>query len=305
MHFPVEPVGNTLWSFTSCYIQAGQYYCALSPFPADECSAIAVSGLIFLTDGTTQNYQDLEKELLMQHECDRIQPVAAHPNSTPLWDSTWGAIASRLKNENENCLVYIIWSGSLETLNGNHDPPIRKVIQSFDRLLHKNTPSKETVNHRLILVQLGSKGTVDELTSHLNTKVFWKESAEDANFNAKECSKHISKVVRRVLLEKHRQAKNSTTKVTVDKSFVDGPANTALKTGRSHDSKLQPGKQDTLTTADSDIIKEKLDTIIVRLDESKKDVIEHVDSVGRQVEYVSDKIDEQNIQSEKELQGEQ
>ncbi len=259
-----------------------------------------MSGVIFLTNGETQNYKDLEIELLAQHRCNRIQPVATPPGHDPSWDRTWCGIASRLKKE--NCLVYVIWSGSLETTNGNHNPPIRKVIQSLDRPLRKNTPSKESVNHRLVLLQLGSKGTVDQLATDLYTKVFWDVSAEDPSFDVKKCGRHVYNVVSSVLRENEQPVKNNESKKLVkgEKSFIDGVAPSALIVGEGKPPPKERTSDDKPVTEGQ--LKETVKTIITTLNENKEEVIKHVYSVGRQVEYVAEKVDDQSIMSGEEFQ---
>ena len=142
----------------------------------------------------TSSYQQLEEELLTRHACPRVQPVAtSSPTHTPTLDDYWRRIAGLLKGGKS--LVYIIWSGSLETVNDSHHPPIKKVVRS---LTHQHLKKdSHSVMHRLILVQLGSKGTETQITRENDvTYVFWDKSAEEGDFDVSKCADHVCGVVK-------------------------------------------------------------------------------------------------------------
>lgn len=146
---------------------------------------ITVSKIAFVTSNDSANYTSLEEELASLHGCERVQPVAENDSN----DECCCNIVSLLKSE--DCLVYIIWSGSLDTLNGTHNPRLKGLI----RLLPTSVDA--SVMQRLIFLQLGSKGTVDKTVSPLNSiHIFWEVSAEDSSFDAKACGRHVCQLVK-------------------------------------------------------------------------------------------------------------
>lgn len=230
-------------------------------------STAVVSRVVFITASDSPIYNTLEKEIMTQHSCERVHPVAMLDNgSTPSFDEFWCGITKLLKKG--CCLVYVIWSGALETVNGTHYPPIKKLIRSLaDRPLRINdSRGSNSVMHKLIFLQLGSKGTVNHLLSNLKSiTVFWGTSADDDTFDAKQCAQSVCKTVKERLkahseLKKTRKLKQGGGLVLVKESSNFGKQ--SLKTGRAvegvDDNTLQRspyqstdtlGPQETFTTS--------------------------------------------------------
>lgn len=178
----MEQLGLT-YNCASCILRAKYWYNNYGSI----LYIITVSKIAFVTSNGSANYTSLEEELASLHGCERVQPVAENDSN----DECCCNIISLLKSE--DCVVYIIWSGSLDMLNGTLNPRLKGLI----RLLSISVDAGSSVMQRLIFLQLGSKGTVDKTVSPLNSiHVFWEVSAEDSSFDAKACGRHVCRLVK-------------------------------------------------------------------------------------------------------------
>lgn len=249
--------------------------------------------------------------ILTNHGCDRIQPVAMVHGHTPTLNDYWCGIARLLKKETS--LVYIIWSGSLESVNGTHHPPIKKIVQSLaNRPLRTNLQNSTSVMHRLVFLQLGSKGEVECLVSNLNSiYVFWALSADDADFDAKKCGEHVYKEVKDKLewLKKNRSKSKHIGENQVDSKSSAACPTTSLTEENplspyTNHSQLDANRKDTLPTKfetmseASSLIKQLQKDMFEKMDKDKKETIGHIDTVGGQVDNLDAKLTESQVEAE-------
>ena len=155
---------------------------------------IAVSRLAFVTPDSSNRFQELENILLECHNCERAHPVARGEGSADQLLSTSDlhlTVSNWLK---EDCLVYVIWAGSLEILED--DSPVKHLVRLFSlrRMLDKR--DKASVMHRLVFLQLGSVGIKETRVSPNNSFwVFKKLSPVDKNFDSKQCGQEVFEAV--------------------------------------------------------------------------------------------------------------
>lgn len=168
----------------------------------------AVKSIAFVTPDDSSNlFMELESVLLECHGCDRLQPVAPSDDQPLTLSDHHLRICQWLKEK--ECLVYIMWPGSLEDMQAG------TFIKDIVNLLSSRPPLDTSVMHRLIFLQLGSKGSVDCSTSpHKSTWVYWEFSPMDGRFDAKECGESVSRSVR-TKLEDLSQEVMSRTELTI------------------------------------------------------------------------------------------
>lgn len=266
--------------------------------------------MALVSAGNSSNYEELEKEILKGHEgCTRVQPIAV-PNPNPTANSYCQGIARLLKEE--NCMVYIIWSGSLEKWNGVHSPPIKKLYHSLTQhSFNGNSKARSTgvlrnIMHRLFFVQLGGKGLVDRVVLNSKcTQLFWKIPEDDNTFDVKECGEHIRNMVRKRLDEvrlEYEAALNELDSTLhhnghAQESYdiTDGAESEMLLSSAS--SKQKPPSKRTLDVEEfADKVADKVVRQVEKMNE-KKDakLIKHMDG---QFEEVKEKLDQNNLEEE-------
>lgn len=194
-------------------------------------------------------------------------------------------------------LVYVVWSGALESLNGSCIPPIRKILQFFtSRQSQKNM-------HRLVLVQLGSKGTVHQIVAERGvTFVFWNQRADDHDFGAKACATHVHEVVRtRLKCGVQPQAGKS----VVEKSYVKELHDQKLlghdqtdKGSQSqlsdHDPNANPDQPASSLKSNEDLLREMKD-LSHKMDQHQEENREHFSNLSEQVGHVAKQVDHNNL----------
>ena len=238
-----------------------------------------VSSVAFVTAEDGENYQELMRRLESLHDCDRVKPFSASVvgSDKPSQTDYHQGISQCLRRE--KCLVYIIWSGALESLNGNQCPPIKTLIRSlmFRPLRNVSSKSVENVMYKLILLQLGSKGNNRFVSTSLNsTHIFWEGSPGDSDFDAQKCAEHVHGIVMKKL-EGVKSEKLVTQKTTSSHSFP--PSNGSL----SQDAFLK-------------IVDSKLDAHAEKI---KKHITSEAKGVKEAVdcgfENINEKIDDSNL----------
>jgi hypothetical protein len=165
-------------------------------------SDVAVSGVAFVSACDSPKYKALEEEIQSRHSCAKVEPVSSSNGHTPTLDDYWCGVSKLLKKGHH--LVYIVWSGALENLSVAQHPPVKELVSSLiDRPLQiKDSRGSTSVMHRLIFLQLGSKGTVDYLLSSLNSlTVFYEISVDDNSFDPKQCAEVVCKRANDMLKE--------------------------------------------------------------------------------------------------------
>lgn len=224
----------------------------------------------------------------------------------PTLNEYWCGIANVLKQG--HCLVYIMWSGALEMVNGTHHPPMKKLIRLLaDRPLRINdSHGTNSVMHRLIFLQLGSKGTVDNLLS--NTKsitLFWEKSADEDSFDAKLCAQSVCKEVK-ARLKAHSESKQGGGL----KMPYFGTAKQPLKTGRAVRGESVDGSDSNHHKSTGQPEQVSLDTINILGDriggkiakdlthhslKQHEEVIGRLDGIDKAVEFVGEKVVENQL----------
>ena len=295
---------------------------SLSPPPLSLSASPSTDGITrvaFVTAGHSSNYENLINEIKAQHDgCTRVQPVAMGSSTdTPTLDDYCCGIANLLKKG--DCLVYIIWSGALETVNGGHNPPIKKLVSFLrDRpLLRKDGHGPVSVMHNLVLLQLGSLGTKEYLLTEVKSLlVFGEVSADDALFDAKKCAETICHRVKRSYHDnKHKldRSKGYTNFSYVGRGVVkmggsagvEGVDNALRKSPHQSTNHLDAQDQeDIMGTQSSVSLDQKFDKLAAKFDnfatqtqDMHKDIANRVDGVGDAVNFMTEKMVDHQLDS--------
>lgn len=149
--------------------------------------------IAFVTPNDSANiFKDLEGELLRSHGC--VQSLHLDSDDRQLILNDHYLRICRWLREKE-CLVYIMWDGNLEDMQaGTFIKDIVNLFFSRPPLLNS---SRDSVMHRLVLLQLGAKSCMRwGSTPHNITWFNYKQSPMVDEFDTKQCSKCVCDAVR-------------------------------------------------------------------------------------------------------------
>ena len=152
------------------------------------CFFILDSHISFVTptETDTKHYKDLTESLA---SCHQLQEEPFIPDGT-INDNNQYALQlfNKLRSRREDHLVYIIWDGKLESLNG-HGSHISSLFEEIQ--------SRGVTLHNLLLVQLGN-GATEPLQRQDGLTIYpVLNSPKDSNFSGKVCGEQIYSIVSR------------------------------------------------------------------------------------------------------------
>ena len=271
--------------------------------------SIVVSSVAFVTAEDTTNYQELTKEILVGHDCERIQPVSTADGFKPTLDDFCVGIARCLRKE--KCLVYIIWSEALESMNDKNYPPMKNIIRTLvNRPLlsstatrSSNDKSNDSVMHRLVLFQLGSKDKRHQTTPLGSSIVSWDMSVHDINFDAKQCGEYVCNIIKERFKSEQdfSQTKTSShtpgSKVEVSNGLISSSNAAVLVTPpppyeEDHSSTLNPNTSTASThSLLANMIEDQTnkikDAVREEMENANAKVIKKVDKVIEQTDFIN------------------
>ncbi len=163
---------------------------------------IAVNRIAFVVPENSGVLQDLTRSLQECHGCERVHPVASNGSSDQSLSSS--NLHLQICNWlNSDCLVYIIWEGSLEALD--NQSIVKCMVKQFSHRKMLDLRERGVI-HRLVFLQLGSGGVVRREVSHNNSLwVFQSRSSTDRGFDPKLCGLEVYDIVHSRLQELGQQ----------------------------------------------------------------------------------------------------
>ncbi len=268
-----------------------------------------------MTAEHTPKYQELMTVLLKEHgDCKRVSLINT---IDPTRDDYVNSISRCLKTE-EECLVYIIWNGSLESINQNRTPcpPIKDVIRSFS--LSPLKKQSHSVMHRLILLQLGSKGNVDSIISPQGSiTVCWNIAGDDNAFNPRECGEYVCRTVKVKLNDRKVPQRHDNELLKVKSPPSVSQNQLQLSSGSCTDphpppinpavvisSETPPPSYQPIDTPDHPLVlPEVLRSIITEevkktVERSEKNIRKDIKELGKKVDYGNERQDDELLDSE-------
>ena len=141
--------------------------------------------------------EELVKILLKGHDCERAHLLTYEGSVNPPL-STYDLYLQVINWLREDCLVYVIWEGSLEKMED--DSPVKHFVRKFSQQMMQDK-DKVDVMQRMVLLQLGDAENEFTILPNESLWVFRKLSPANKNFDPKVCGQKVCNIVEKRLLE--------------------------------------------------------------------------------------------------------